>query len=462
MNHINCMILLWVVITAVGANRMDPSATANEITSVKGRPRVIVTTDGEVDDRCSMVRFLLYANEWDIEGIIYSSSKFHWVGHNWDGVTWIERYIDSYADCHENLGKHAPGYPSPQSLKEVTFVGNVHHVGEMEKETPGSNQIVRVLLDDKPGPVYLQAWGGTNTIARALKTIQEENRGEMERVSRKAILFVILDQDKTLREYILPNWPDLQVLVSHQFGAIAYDWDRRIPERLHAFFRGPWMREHILDGHGPLCARYEAHQKARGRFGKYDFRSEGDSPAFMHQIRNGLGGMVHPSYGGWAGRFQPESGTENVWKDAKDDGDRDKPIWRWAEHFQNDWAARADWCVKPFDEANHNPTVVVNGLAGKEIVRIEAEAGSTVALSAAETSDPDDDDLSYEWWYYAEPSNYGKEVTIDGADSAEARFTVPVDANDNECHIILTVRDDGEPNLFSYRRVIVRARGLTD
>ena len=41
------------------------------------KPRIIATTDGEIDDRCSMVRFLLYANEWDIEGIIYCSSKFH-------------------------------------------------------------------------------------------------------------------------------------------------------------------------------------------------------------------------------------------------------------------------------------------------------------------------------------------------------------------------------------------------
>ena len=35
------------------------------------RPRIIATTDGEIDDRCSMVRFLLYANEWDVEGIIH-------------------------------------------------------------------------------------------------------------------------------------------------------------------------------------------------------------------------------------------------------------------------------------------------------------------------------------------------------------------------------------------------------
>ena len=31
--------------------------TANE------KPRVIVTSDGEIDDQCSMIRFMLYANE---------------------------------------------------------------------------------------------------------------------------------------------------------------------------------------------------------------------------------------------------------------------------------------------------------------------------------------------------------------------------------------------------------------
>ena len=45
------------------------------------KTRVIVTSDGEIDDECSLVRFLLYANEWDIEGIITSSSQYHWHGH---------------------------------------------------------------------------------------------------------------------------------------------------------------------------------------------------------------------------------------------------------------------------------------------------------------------------------------------------------------------------------------------
>ena len=61
------------------------------------RRRVIVTTDGEIDDCCSMIRFLLYSNEFDTEGPIYTSSKFHWLGHTWSGVEWIHAQIEMYS-----------------------------------------------------------------------------------------------------------------------------------------------------------------------------------------------------------------------------------------------------------------------------------------------------------------------------------------------------------------------------
>jgi hypothetical protein len=61
------------------------------------RPRVVATTDGEIDDRCSMIRFLLYANEFEVEGLVYSSSRFHWLGQTWSGVEWINAQIGMYA-----------------------------------------------------------------------------------------------------------------------------------------------------------------------------------------------------------------------------------------------------------------------------------------------------------------------------------------------------------------------------
>lgn len=240
-----------------------------------------------------------------------------------------------------------------------------------------------------------------------------------------------------------------------QFATIAYRWQTIIPKDQHKFYYGLWMKRNILQGHGPLCATYEAHNDGR-------FRSEGDSPAFMHQIQVGLGSLVHPSYGGWGGRFVREKGTKNVWRGTEDDGSWSKPIWRWSEDFQNDWAARADWCLKSFQEASHNPKVVVNGIPGKSIVRIQAQPGSTVKLSAAGSSDPDGDSISYEWWYYKEPSTYTDEVKINNARKEKARFVVPHDNQDNECHIILRVRDDGSPNLFAYRRIIVHSPEIVD
>src|SRR5688500_11148612 len=43
-------------------------------------PRTIITTDGEVDDQDSFIRMLLYANEFQILGLIYSSSQWHYTG----------------------------------------------------------------------------------------------------------------------------------------------------------------------------------------------------------------------------------------------------------------------------------------------------------------------------------------------------------------------------------------------
>jgi hypothetical protein len=203
------------------------------------------------------------------------------------------------------------------------------------------------------------------------------------------------------------------------------------------------MEANILKGHGPLCSLYEAKNGA--------FRSEGDSPAFMHQIRVGLRSMEEPGYGGWGGRFVREKPNSNTWRGAKDDGDINKPIWRWAQAFQNDWAARADWCVKSYKEANHPPVVKLSSK-----LDLKAKPGQTVKLNAKGTNDPDGDKLTYKWWQYKEPGSYKSTVNIKNANEQQVSFVVPGNAKKGQTiHIICEVTDNGNPPLTRYLRVIV-------
>ena len=203
------------------------------------------------------------------------------------------------------------------------------------------------------------------------------------------------------------------------------------------------MEANILNGHGPLCSLYEAKDGA--------FRSEGDSPAFMHQIRVGLRSTEDPTYGGWGGRFVREKPQSNTWRGAKDSGDLNKPIWRWAEAFQNDWAARADWCVKDYDQANHPPIVKLDGP-----LDVKVTPGATVRLSAANSSDPDGDELRFNWWLYREAGTHLGQVSLSYNRGGAATVTTSGTARPGQTlHIICEVTDDGSPELTRYQRVIV-------
>ena len=428
------------------------SSTADEIPGKQeAKARVIATTDGEVDDRCSMIRFLLYVKEWDVLGLIHSSSKYHWIGDeshpakNWAPVIWLDRQLDAYEEVYPKLKKHDPEYPSAEYLRSQVFVGNIAFEGDMVAPTPGSNRIVEVLLEPDDSAVWLQAWGGSNTIARALRTIKEEYPERVEEVTQKARIYLITEQDNTLKTYIRPEWPGIQVLRSGgpSFGAIAYHWQKIQPEDIRSYFDREWMRENILENHGPLCAMYEAKE---GRF-----RSEGDTPAFLHVINTGLRSPEHPSYGGWGGRFAL---ANNVWKSVDREGGSPHSILRWAKAFQNDWGARADWCVMDYDKANHAPQVTLShahDLVGRPGERLELDAG--------DPTDPDGDTLSFNWWLYAEGGTYGGPVAIEGVHKPDATLPIPNDAAPGDTlHAIFTATDSGDPPLTRYSRVIIEVK----
>lgn len=441
------------------------------------KPRIIVTSDAEIDDQCSLARFLLYANEWDIEGIITSSSQYRWQGHKWPGDDWYVPYLEAYAQVHPNLIKHDPSYPTYEYLRSRTVLGNAKAEGDLEAPSPGSELIVRSLLDaSDPRPVWLQAWGGANTIARALKTIEEEHPERMAEVAAKCRLFLIWEQDETYQSYIRPAWVKYGILtiIADQFEAIAYRWKQAQPAEMHRYFEGAWMRANILRDRGPLTALYHAHENG-------DFRSEGDSPAFLHTIPNGLRSMESPGWGGWGGRYVRV--RENTWLDAvpvpgynypegrwygsngwgrnsmrpdststaEQRAEYFKPMWRWTPALQNDFAARAAWCVLPYDQANHPPVVT---LAHPQ--DLEAKPGALVRLSAQGSSDPDADALTFRWWRDSDADTVESAFEVRNADSMDANFTVPLAALPGQTvHLVCEVTDAGTPPLTRYRRVVV-------
>jgi hypothetical protein len=461
------------------------------------RPRVIVTTDGEIDDECSLVRFLLYCNEWDVEAIITSSSQYHWRGHKWAGDDWMDTVMGAYAQVYPNLVKHDARYPSPEFLRARSYLGNVDAEGEMEQVTPGSQRIVEVLLDrSDPRPVWIQAWGGVNTLARALKTIEEEHPGRMQEVADRLRLYNIWEQDSTYQSYIRPHWEKygILVIISDQFEAIAYRWHTAQPRENWPWLESAWMKKWIL-GAGPLGATYRACLEGEWfnptnvsdtpREGAFpvvegDFRSEGDSPSYMYVIPTGMNDPEHPDWGSWGGRYTRV--RDNVWMDPVPDSTWTypegrissantwgrltlkgeipateaqvaayfRPMARWTQAFQNDFAARMSWTILSPEEANHQPAVRL-----ETPFMMTAKPGETVTVRVAAT-DPNSDALTLRWWQYREAGTCPLEAAIAAPGQAEARITVPEGATPGTTlHFICEVTDSGTPVLTRYARTVL-------
>jgi len=426
------------------------------------KPRVIATTDGEIDDQSSMVRFLMYASDYDIAGIVQVNGVQK-DGHSKD--RWIEAQIAHYAECLPNLRLHHPDYPDAEYLLSVLKVGNeiredMYKSPPLLADSEGAQLIIRTLLDDDPRPVHILAWGGANTQANALWQIKEYySAEEWARAVAKARLYCIWYQDGG-GKWIEENLPEIVIYESgapDRDGAWRYVWDymsvdyyfkerlSQNPPELQVIMDKPWLAEHITTGHGPLCAAYPQ-----------EYTSEGDTPSFLPLMDNGLEQHLDYRIGGWGGR--PETVAGNHMQDGKDlnkDGvlDTHWVFQRWLPAAQNDWAARADWCVKPYDQANHPPVV----LSAPEPIQ-EATPGQTLRLKI-KAEDPDGDTLTYHWWQYREAGSYPREVTVRDAGKQNAALTLPVDANPGETiHLICEITDNGVPALKRYQRVLITVR----
>lgn len=505
-------------------NTEKPSNETNIVTQTKQEKlRTVITTDGEVDDMNSVLRALLYANDMDISGIVITSSMYHYAGDaekgiepfRWTGTQWIYDFLDDYEAVYENLKAHDPEYPEPEYLKSLVKIGNISNKGEMEEETDGSKFLEELFLDDDDRKLYVQTWGGTNTTARALKSIEEKYKDTDEwesiqkKINDKLVLYIILDQDETYDDYIAKNWPDIETINDRSnFWHFAYAWQFHSDE-LNDTLKGDWCYENLVNNKGPLMENYalmgdgktiegELYEELRGtedylannpNYQRYDFISEGDSPSFLYLIDTGLRSIEDPSYGGWGGRFDNDNAilhknTVLDYNPYSKQYEAHYTLSRWFTDIQNDFAARVDWTITPnFEDGNHAPSVSVT-----QGIDITASPNETVTLTAVGT-DPDNDNLTYKWYRYFEADTYedsavtnedvvqdlggmqiditravGEDekldtIEIQNSDKAEMSFVVPADAKSGDTiHMIVEVQDDGAHQLKHYQRVIITVK----
>lgn len=460
-----------------------PALAQGPLPGPAAKQRLIVLSDIEADpdDTQSFVRLFLYANQIDLEGLVATTSVHMKTSIHPES---IRRIIQAYAKVQPNLAKHEAGFPAPDRLRALVREGQPGYgmaaVGT-GKGTSGSRLIVEALDRDDPRPLWVSAWGGVNTLAQALHDIRETRSPEnARRLIAKLRVYTISDQDDS-GAWIRRTFPELFYIVSPGgYGAGTWTGILTLIEGAdNRTISNGWLRDNIQQGHGPLGAVYP----------DVAYGMEGDTPSFLSLIPNGLGDPEHPDWGGWGGRYERytpsistadpsgfsgvdiEPETRPIWTNAIDTfapvvaqeygratspGDRQVKdfragLWRWRDQFQNDFAARMDWTTQPFSGANHAPEV---RLAHAE--RLTVKAGQRFVLSAAASTDPDGDSLSFHWFHYPEVGHW-RSTIVNGiaANIHTVDFTAPMVDRPREAHFIVTVSDKGSPSLTRYGRVIV-------
>jgi hypothetical protein len=412
------------------------------------RLRLIVETDagGDPDDEQSLVRFLLYTNEWDVEGII-ATRPIARDGENLNvertGLGIIRRMLNAYQECFPNLKQHDAQYPSPEFLNARTVAG--YH------DDDGVSLIIHAIDADDPRPVWFLNWGtdlgsAESSLKRALDKIVTERGPEGYAKFKNRLRLSSADKFGDHTATLTPPFPIWVDTFRPELERKR--WYHRF-SALTATAGGFDIERDCRTGHGPLGALYPLNTTHP--------QKEGDTGTFLYLVPTGMNDPDQPTWGSWAGRYgrQEQFPDRNYfWANQADAWNgtthRDNTLRRWAADLQNDFKARLDWCVKPPAEANHPPIVAVAGDRQRSL-----KAGDIVSLDATATRDPDGDALAYRWRHYREPGTFPRELRIDQADKPTLAIVAPDVDSTETVHVLLTVTDNGSPPLSRYTRIVM-------
>lgn len=310
---------------------------------------VLTDIGGDPDDTQSMIRLMVYANEFTIEGLVASASGTP--GELKRAVTQpelIREIVSAYGAVRGNLARHVNGWPTADALLQCVKSGNPErgraHIGEGH-DTEGSRWLVqRVDAGTAERPLNIAIWGGQTDLAQALWRIQHDRGREgFAAFVRRFRVFDIADQDR-IAEWMRTEFPGMFYVLSKA----PTGKDRR-----DATFRGMY-----LGGDESLTSRawIDTHVRSRGPLGSlypvktstapnpHGCMKEGDTPSWFFFLPLGGNEPADPTRPGWGGQYQKSPDGWYGDLPAADAAELRALVNRWRPEFQRDFALRMAWC----------------------------------------------------------------------------------------------------------------------
>lgn len=347
--------LLPVPLPAQSGATGDASAAVarSPVDAQSDSPRLAVLTDigGDPDDEQSMIRLLMYANEFEIELLMATSVRKK---HAKLGPTVrpqvIQRIVSAYGEVRPNLMRHATGWPSARQLEARIVSGNPRYgrdfIGEGHDSEGSGMLIARVDAGTPERPLNIAIWGGQTDLAQALWRVRK-NRGTdgYTEFIRKLRVFDVADQDG-IADWMNEEFPGLFYILSkpRTFGERKQEGTYRgmYVTGDYATTTVAWVEHHIRRS-GPLGALYPMKTwtvpNPNGCF------KEGDTFSFFFFLPRGHNNPADPTQPGWGGQYRL---TERGWYEDLDEADGLDPrltVSRWRSEFQADFARRLAWCL---------------------------------------------------------------------------------------------------------------------
>ena len=477
-------------------------------------PRVIITTDLEVDDINGILLTLMYSDQYDLAGLVWTAGMYHFNGdgkHTLAEITpnykcevgtiggtvrnagdlksfrpaephILNRLVDvNYREDYPKLVANNPNYPSPDELLSVVKEGNVEFEGDTRHETEGSNWIKQCILDDDPRLLYITHWGGINTTARALLSIYEEygQTAQWPSIRDKVVnkvRFLGSGEDNCRADSKIDElFPGLKESEAKSFFYYGQFFSPiTASEETRPYYQAEYLKDAFKFNHGRVMGEFHLMGDGQVIYGEpyiyqyglvtyMDFKELWDAGYSIVEWVKNMPRYEMNRYDWMCCQFTTCFIDIGLRQDVCNSNDHYTAI------MFDELAARADWAVKEPSECNHAPIVTA------ETLDFSAAAGDTVTLKGS-AWDPDGDKLNVSWWVpmnactYKDYTGQVKSSMFGGVEKVESdipqltvegkrfvgKFTVPADAKVGDRFVVnMEVQDVAERPMTRFAQFVV-------